>query len=1036
MIMNYKKLSLAFIAILALTHTPLQSSAREASMTSTATEQANDEINVKGHVVDETGEPVIGASIIQNGTTKGTVTDLDGNFSLNVNSGASITISYVGYTSQNMKVTSSAPLKITLKEEKTNLNEVVVVGYGTQKKANLTGSVSSVDSKDLGNRALTSVALGIQGKMPGVTIVNAGGTPGRDDSGTSIHVRGTGSFNNSSPMIVVDGIESTMYDIDPNDIESMSVLKDAASAAIYGSKAANGVIIITTKRGQVNKSVVSYSGTFGWQSPTRLANYVNSADYARLTNEARANEGYSPMYTDKDIELFENGTDPDGHANTDWQDLFYDQSGFQTTNNLRISGGSEAIRYMASVGYTDQNGIIRNSGMNKYNIRLNLDSKVSNRLDASFNMAYTREDITRPTGPNGNDYTTYFYVLNKLSPMVPCYKTDGTYGYIGDGNPIAWFDNNSVQDQFRNNLQTIASLTYHILPELSLKGTAAYKLYYGETHDMHKAIQYDDIYNQGTVDKLSENIYRDDRVSGDILLTYEKTFNKVHNLKAMAGYHAELYRNNGLTGYRDNFANSNLYDLDAASAQNMSNKGNSVKFSMLSYFGRVNYDYMGKYLFEGDLRYDGTSRFASGHRWGMFPSFSAGWRMSEEKFFEPLRKVVDNVKLRASWGQLGNQDIIGYYPTVSTLTLGQNYPFGGSIQTGAVTVNAVNKNLKWETTTTWGVGLDMNLLGKLSVVMDYYNKTTNGILMTINTPITFALSNYYDNVGKIRNSGFEFSATWNDKIGQVGYSVGGNIAFNKNKILSMGGTGDQYMYDTNGACYGIMREGEAFHSFYGYKTDGYFQSEDEIAKAYPNGHIQLSGRDPKPGDIKYVDANGDGKLDANDRCVLGSWDPGITFGFNLSANWNGFDIMAVLQGATDVHGYITREGVGYINGDTSKPTTLWLDHWTTDNRNAAMPRLIQGMEGWSMPTTTSDFWMQDATYLRMKTLQIGYNLPKTWLTKIGVANVRLFYTAENLFTLTSFMKGYDPESPVSADNMKGNYYPQTKTHSFGINLTF
>lgn len=350
--MNYKKLSLAFIAILALTHTPLQSSAREATMTtSTATEQANDEINVKGHVVDETGEPVIGASIIQNGTTKGTVTDLDGDFSLNVNSGASITISYVGYTSQNMKVTSSAPLKITLKEEKTNLNEVVVVGYGTQKKANLTGSVSSVDSKDLGNRALTSVALGIQGKMPGVTIVNAGGTPGRDDSGTSIHVRGTGSFNNSSPMIVVDGIESTMYDIDPNDIESMSVLKDAASAAIYGSKAANGVIIITTKRGQVNKSVVSYSGTFGWQSPTRLANYVNSADYARLTNEARANEGYSPMYTDKDIELFENGTDPDGHANTDWQDLFYDQSGFQTTNNLRISGGSEAIRYMASVGW-------------------------------------------------------------------------------------------------------------------------------------------------------------------------------------------------------------------------------------------------------------------------------------------------------------------------------------------------------------------------------------------------------------------------------------------------------------------------------------------------------------------------------------------------------------------------------------------------------------------------------------------------------------------------------------------------------------
>jgi hypothetical protein len=308
--------------------------------------------------------------------------------------------------------------------------------------------------------------------------------------------------------------------------------------------------------------------------------------------------------------------------------------------------------------------------------------------------------------------------------------------------------------------------------------------------------------------------------------------------------------------------------------------------------------------------------------------------------------------------------------------------------------------------------------------------------MTINTPVTYALSNYYDNVGKVRNTGFEFSATWNDRIGFVNYFIGGNITFNNNKILSMGESGDQYNIDSNGAVYGIMRKGKAMHSFYGYKTDGYFQSEEEIATAYPKGHIQISGRDPQPGDLKYVDVNGDGRLDANDRCVLGSWDPGVTFGFNLGVNWNGFDLTAVFQGATDVHGYITREGVGYVNGDTSKPTTLWLNHWTTDNRNAAMPRLIQGMEGWSMPTATSDFWMQDATYLRLKTLEIGYSLPKSLITKIGFSNVRVFYTAENLFTITNFMDGYDPEAPVSDDNMKGNYYPQTKTSSLGVNITF
>ena len=994
-------------------------------------------ISVTGTVIDQASEPIIGASVVSSmvqGT--GTITDLDGVFTLNVPKGDVLTISYIGYTTQKVTVTGSE-IKVVLEEDSHNLNDVVVVGYGTQKKANLTGSVAAVDSKDLNGRAITNVTTGLQGKMAGVTIKNTTGRPGVDDGDNSIRVRGTGTMNNAAPMIVVDGIESTMYDLDPNDIESVSVLKDAASAAIYGSKAANGVVVITTKRGATGKAKISYNGTFGWQSPTNIAKYCNSAEYARLYNEANIGEGREAVYSAEDITLFENGQDPDGHPNTNWQDLMFDRSGFQQTHNLSLSGGTEANRYMVSLGYTDQDGIIRKSGKEKYNIRMNLDNDFTERLSGAFNMSYSREDITTPAGPNNNAYDYFFYILSSISPMVANKYSSGDYGYIGDGNPIAWLDLGSTSDKIRNNLTTSGSLTYTILPGLTAKVMASYKLYYQENHDKHDAVAYNPNYTHGTIDKLTENIDRNDRATGDILLDYTKTFNNAHNLHVMGGYHTEYFRSFYMNGYRENFPSKDLYDLNAAGTKNQSTSGYRRELSMISYFGRVNYDYKGRYLFEANVRYDGTSRFAAGNRWGAFPSVSAGWRLSDEAFFEPLTNIISNAKLRASWGMLGNQDIAGYYPTVSTFSLGQDYPFGGSIAPGAVTTNAVNKELKWEATTTWGIGLDMDLFGKVNIVADYYNKTTDGILMTINTPVTFALNNFYDNVGKVRNQGFELAVSYHDRIGEVRFNVGGNITINKNEILGLGESGDTYIYDTNGACYGIMREGSPLNSFFGYKTDGYFQNEAEIAAAYPKGWTQLSGKDPKPGDIKYVDINGDGKLDADDRTVLGSWDPELTFGFNLGADWKGFDIMMAFQGAAKVNGYLTREGIGYLNGDASKPTKIWLDHWTESNPNAKTPRLITGMEGWSMPTTTSDFWMQNTAYLRMKTLQVGYTLPKfSWFDKAGISNIRLYYTGENLFTITGMLDGYDPEAPVTADNMKGNYYPQTKINSIGISLTF
>ena len=994
----------------------------------------------KGVVKDAAGEAIIGASVVVKGTTNGSITDFDGNFELSgVKKGAVLQVSYVGYITQEVKY-NGQDLIVTLKEDNMNLEEVVVVGYGTQKKANLTGSVANVNNKLIESRPITSVSAGLQGLLPGVTVTQRSGQPGADNG--TIRVRGTGTFNVADPMVIVDGVESTMNDIDANDIESISVLKDAASAAIYGSKAANGVILITTKRGKAGQSQVNYSGLVGWQALTQLPEYATAAEYAELTNLAYKNVGKTPIYTAEQIEKFRNGSDPDNYANTDWHDLMYTESGFQTQHSISINGGTEQMRYMASVGYQGQTGLILNTSKDQYNMRLNLDGKPKSWLETSFSMSYSRIDMTEPNNPyTGVDLAQFFRQVNMISPMVPYKRQDGTYGTIGDGNPIAWLENNSTTDYVTHNLQAIGSLKFIILPELSVKATGAYKLYDRNRHAMVKVCDYGR-WTHGSYDKMYEYYANYDRITGDVVAEYKDSFG-AHNVSAMAGYHAELYKYKETSAYRENFPSNSLTDLNAGGTKNMSNGGYSRELAMLSYFGRVNYDFAGKYLLEGNVRYDGTSRFARGNRWGFFPSVSAGWRVSEEAFFEPLKDVVNSAKFRASWGQLGNQDIgQGYYPTISTLTLGYNYPWGGSIQSGAITASAANQMLEWESTTTWGFGLDMTLWNKLNVTMDYYNKTTDGILMSVTTPVTFALGGYYDNVGKVVNSGFELSADYRDRIGQVEITVGGNIAFNNNEIKSMG-TENQIIYGGDGYTY-IRRVGEPMNSFFGYESAGLFQSWDEI-KNWPgvtenNGNYYYgfnSSWKLQPGDIKYVDqpdAEGkrDGVINANDRVVLGSWDPGITFGFNLGAAYKGWDITAFFQGATNVKGYLGIEAVGSIDGDAAKPAKLWMDNWNENNKDAKYPRLTTTLNGPSMPNTCSDFWMQDAKYLRLKNLQIGYTFPKAWIGKLGINKLRVYYSGQNILTLTDFLKGWDPEAPAG----RGNYYPQTQVHSFGLNVTF
>lgn len=981
-----------------------------------------------GIVEDELG-PVAGATIMQKGSSNGTASDADGNFTLDgLKNGDVLVVSYIGYKTQEIVYMGQSTLRVQLIDDALGLEEVVVVGFGVQKKANLTGSVANVNSELLENRPITSASAALQGLLPGVTVRQSQGQPGND--GGTIRVRGVGTFNNSSPMILVDGVESNLTyfnSIDGNDIESISVLKDAASAAIYGSKAANGVILVTTKRGATGKGKVSYSGYFGWQDPTRLPDLLSSADYAELYNEALVNDGKKPIYTTEQIQKYRDGSDPYNYPNTDWLDLFYVGSGFLHNHNANISGGSETIRYMASVGYQSQDGIIRNVGKDQYNFRLNLDAKPKDKLELRANVAYTNTSIDEPTNPYVGGLEQIFRQVKRISPMIPYKKENGEYGTIGDGNPIAWMDMNALTVKKRHNMFLTGSLKYHLIDGLAISGVASYKLYIEDNNEFRKDIQYNSTKYHGP-SKMYQKMNLENTVYGDILMEYNKSFG-AHNLKALAGFHSELYERKYTYGYRQNFPNTEVGDLNAGSTSGQVAESYSRELAMMSWLGRVNYDYEGKYLFEANLRYDGTSRFAKGNRWGAFPSVSAGWRISEESFFESLRPTLNNLKIRGSWGKLGNQSVLDsdnnewYYPTVPLLALGKNYPFGGSIQSGGAVVNAVNPNLKWETTTSWGLGLDVALFQKVNVVFDFYNKETSDILMQVATPDTYALSNYIGNVGKMQNRGVELEASYNEKFGKVDFTLGGNFSYNKNKILNLGGVREIIDGDR------IKRVGESLNSYYGYRTDGLYQSQTDIENW---AVYKITGVAVQPGDLKYVDQNNDKVLDSKDRVVLGTEEPLISYGFNIGGAYKGFDLMLFFQGTAKAYRYMNGEVVGEINGDDTHPSDFWLDRWTPENTNTDVPRVSVGSAGPSAPNRISDYWYQNASYLRLKSLQFGYNFKPALLSKVGVSQLRLYYSGQNLLTFTGFLKGYDPE--VSSG--RGAHYPQVMVNTFGINLTF
>lgn len=998
--------------------------------------------HVRGTVVDVSGEPIIGVNVSVVGTTIGTITDIDGQFDIpNVAREGQLKASYVGYETLVVPFTVGKSVNIVLHEDNEALEEVVVVGFGTQKKANLTGSVAAVDNKLLDNRPLTNLSSGLAGLLPGVSVVQTSGQPG-SDVGT-INIRGVGTLNESAPLVIIDGFEGSMNDVNPNDVASISVLKDAASSSIYGSKAANGVILITTKRGQSGKATISYQGMVGATQATNLLSFMGSDEIAEVWNKVNQSVGLPDQFTAEEIRKYKDGSDPDNYPNTDWLGMAYKTS-LQTQHNVTLQGGNENNKYLASIGYLYQNGIVDNYDKNQISGRINVDINPTDFIETSWSINYMNQVVDEPMasyntntavgtyGTFGSTNSVYqiFRQLNVISPFVVHEYKDGSYGSISDGNPLVWINSGAKGENTRSNLQGIGSIKIKFTKDFSIKTAASYTKNENEYAAHNLNVKYHNG-SQGTTE-VAYSTSNSDRAVLDVTPEYRKSFGG-HNIDVLAGFHSELFRYRYAYTYRNQMANNVVTDINAGSSSTAKAEGYTRELAMMSWFGRVAYDYKGRYLFEANARYDGSSRFSKDNRWGFFPSFSAGWRFSDEAFWEGLKDLVSNAKFRASWGKLGNQDLGSYYPTISVMNLGYGNVFGGKYANGAKTTTATNENLKWEATTTWGFGLDANIW-KFDVSLDWYEKETTGILMTAPTPQVYALSNYYDNIGSIRNRGIEFSINYNDRIGDWSYGVGVNGCYNINEVLDLGvdgsGNAREYMDAGFGDYTGRNAVGKPMRQYYGLEVDGFLKADelDKYAQMYDN---YVTTAKLRAGDLKFVDQNGDGKINAEDRIYLGSNDAPFTFGFHGTLAWKGIDVVAFFQGAAGAYRYMG-DAIGGLSKTDSKLNTLWRDSYTLKGEGAKYPNL--GVPGGNYYGNggTNSFWLQNASYVRLKDLQIGYTFPRSITEKIHATNLRVYYSGQNLFTISGMIEGFDPEAPSG----RGNGYPQTVVNSIGLNLTF
>ncbi|WP_052272825.1 TonB-dependent receptor [Flavihumibacter solisilvae] len=987
-------------------------------------------IEIKGTVATENGSPLAGASVKLKGSDKGTVTDLNGNFVLQIpEEGGRLQISYIGHETTELYVTQAGSVKVVLKLAESKVEEVVIVGYGTQKKLNLTGSLSSVGSKAIEDRPVTNTVNALQGTMAGVTVTTTNGQPGRDNG--TIRIRGIGTLSNSDPMVVVDGVIASINEVNPNDVENVTVLKDAASAAIYGSRAANGVILITTKRGKKGQLQVNYSGYIGKQDVHRLPDFLPSWQQAQLYNEALANEGKSPKWTDDDIQKFKNGSDPT-HPNTDWLDLFYTEPGYQQNHYMSVGGGDGKTQYMFSLGYFDQDGNVKGTNYKKYSTRFNINSKISEKFTVTANLAYRHAPFSEPVSTYATGFSQIVRMINRVSNTVPYKYPNGAYGYVADGSPMAWLEAGSFNKTKGDILTTNFGADWEIIKGLHFRPAIAYRANSSRRQQFVKDIQYysgttgEPTKYQGP-NNLIESSDKTSYTNLQAILEYQKNIARNHHVGILVGATQEHEIYNYLYAYRQGFLNNTLTELNAAPKDGQQNEGYSREWALQSYFGRLNYDYKGRYLFEADLRRDGSSRFAPENRWAVFPSFSAGWNISKEKFFDRLLPAVNSMKLRGSWGQLGNQNVVGYYPTFSSISPGVNYSFNQTLASGIAPKNGANADIQWEATTTTGIGLDAAFLqNRLEFTADYFQRKTTDILLNLPVGAVYGLTAPYQNAGSVSNRGWEFSSRYRNNYKSLSYDVSANVSFIKNEVTDLKGSGP---YISGGT---FTEVGYPINSLYGYISDGIFQTQEEI-----DNHATQSGGKIEPGDLKYRDISGpqgkpDGVIDGNDRTYLGTYFPEVTYGFTLGAQWKGFDLSIFFQGAGGVK-VASGNLVGEVGPDVNKPTSVYLDRWTPDNPSASFPRLSYGYKQNSPTSNPSSFWVKNASYLRLKNLMLGYNLPTSLISKAGLKNVKIYYSGQNILTLTNFYKWIDPEIGSTGSI---NSYPQVVVNTLGINVSF
>ncbi len=1004
---------------------------------------------ITGVVVSATdGQPLIGASVLIKGSKQGTVTDVNGKFSLSVGDNASLLVTYVGFFTQEVGVGNQSSLKISLKESTKAIDEVVVVGYGVQKKKLVTGATVQVKGEDLEKRNTVSALQALQGQTSGVQITSTSGQPGE---GMKVIVRGKGTINNPGPLYIVDGIQTgDISYLSNSDIASIDVLKDAASAAIYGSQSANGVVLITTRQGKSGRAQVTFDGYMGWQSVEHPISMLNSKEYATIMNEQAVNSGKSPLFTNDQINALSNGTD--------WIDHML-SSNVPTRNfTVGVSGGSEGSVYSTSLGTTSQAGIVGGkdySNYERYNFRFNSEHNViKNLLKVGQHMTFAY--INKNGIQVGNQYSNSLRSAFNTNPFMPVYDENGK---LFDNSNSTW--NNGASNPYasmvynnqnkNNNQKLLGDVYFELTPIKNMKFKSAFGIdYYANESRSFSPIYKLSIYDFNLRNKVTQTMEKGIAWNWDNLLSYNWNLNKDNHFDFMLGTSARKYATSWMQGKN---ADSVLDGIDYAYLDNTTNKdgvymnlqGHPYEDQLYSVFGRVNYNYKETYMINTTFRADGSSKFAKGNRWGYFPSVSAGWTASNEAFMEDIKEWMDFLKIRASWGQNGNQSVDPFQYIAPIRTAYTNYTFGtteGVLTPGAFPYRLSNNNLKWETAEQTDLGIDARFLNsKLSLTLDLYSKVTKDWIILAPVLNTAGAEPPYINGGNISNKGIELALGWRDHVGKFNYSVSGNIAYNKNKVTDVP-TNDGIIHGSSNLLWNNAPEfyraesGKPIGYFWGYKTKGVFQNEAQV-KAYKYADGTLIQPNAKPGDLIYADIDGKNGITSADKTNIGDPNPDYTFGFDIACDYKGFDLSVTANGVAGnqlVQSY-RNQADQFANYSKSM-----LNRWHGEGSSNRIPRLTEDAKNF---TEFSDIYVQNGDFLRISNVALGYDFAKLLKTK-AISQLRVYAAVQNLLTFTKY-DGMDPEVGYGNDGgitdrfssgIDLGYYPRPRTYMFGVNVKF